>query len=154
MVLFDDDVFVPFLVFAVPCVAIAGGILAGIIKTISAHRLMEAVVRERMALVARGVDPARIPASAGGLLGGSSLLSLRDMSRLRAQGLLVAGFVTLAGGASFAIVTRALGSWEWEGGDWGLGVVAASVGLALILSGAIIWPRGRGADHEVAQHRG
>ena len=66
MVLFDEDLFVPFLVFAVPTVAIAGGILAGIIKTISAHRLMEAVVRERMALIARGVDPAKIPASAGG----------------------------------------------------------------------------------------
>ena len=61
MHLFDEDVFVPFLVFAVPIVAIAGGILAGIIKTISRHRLMEVAVRERMALIARGVDPARIP---------------------------------------------------------------------------------------------
>lgn len=152
MHLFDEDVFVPFVVFAIPCVAIAGGILAGIIKTISAHRLMEAVVRERMALVARGVDPARIPASAGGTLGGASWMSLRDVSRLRAQGLLVGGFVTLAGGTSFAIVTRALDSSEWDGGDWTLGVVAASIGLALILSGVIIWPRGRDAEHQVAQH--
>lgn len=152
MVLFDEDVFVPFLVFAVPTVAIAGGILAGIIKTISAHRLMEAVVRERMALIARGVDPARIPASAGGTLGGSPLLSMRDASRLRAQGLLVAGFVTLAGGASVALVGGMLDSWET--GDWGLGVVAASIGLALILSGLIIWPRGRDADPGMAPRSG
>lgn len=154
MYLFDEDVFVPFLVFAIPAVAIAGWILAGIIKTISAHRLMEAVVRERMALIARGVDPARIPASAGGALGGTSLLSMRDATRLRAQGLLVAGFVTLAGGVSFAVVSGRLGSWEWDGGDWGLGVVAASIGLALILSGVIIWPRGRGAERETAQNGG
>jgi hypothetical protein len=154
MVLFDEDLFVPFLVFAIPAVAIAGWILAGIIKTISAHRLMEAVVRERMALVARGVDPARIPVSAGGAFGGSSLLSMRDASRLRAQGLLVAGFVTLAGGGSFAIVARALNSWEWEGGDWALGVVAASIGLALILSGVIIWPRGRQPDETASSHAG
>lgn len=154
MHLFDEDLFVPFLVFAIPAVAIAGGILAGIIKTISAHRLMEAVVRERMALIAKGVDPARVPASAGGLLGGSSLLSMRDASRLRAQGLLVAGFVTLAGGASFAVVAGVLNSWDWEAGDWGLGVVAASIGLALIVSGLIIWPRGRGAESGMAPSGG
>jgi hypothetical protein len=152
MVLFDEDVFVPFLVFAVPIVAIAGGILAGIIKTISSHRLMEAVVRERMALIARGVDPARIPVSAGAMLGGASLMSMRDLTRLRAQGLLVAGFVTLAGGASFAFVAYALDS--WAGGDWGLGVVAASIGLALLLSGAIIWPRGGEAREAASPHAG
>jgi hypothetical protein len=150
MYLFDDDVLVPFLVFAVPLVAIAGGILAGIIKTVSSHRLMEVVVRERMALIARGVDPAKIPASAGAALAGASLLSMRDVTRLRAQGLLVAGFVTLAGGASFAIVTGALNS--WESGDWGVGVVAASIGLALLLSGAIIWPRGAQAREAMSPH--
>jgi len=150
MYLFDEDVFVPFLVFAIPCVAIAGGILAGIIKTISRHRLIEAVVRERMALVAKGVDPARIPVSAAGLFAGSSLVSMRDATRLRAQGLMIAGFVTLAGGASWAAVGYALDS--WHGGDWSLGVVAASIGLALIASGLIIWPRGRQAEHRVEQH--
>jgi hypothetical protein len=151
MFFFHDDVFVPFLVFAIPCVAIAGGILAGIIRTVSSHRLMEAVVRERMALVAKGVDPARIPVSAGSLLAGASLLSLRDATRLRAQGLLVAGFVILAGGGSFAAVSYALDS--WDGGDWGIGVVAASVGLALIASGLIIWPRGHQAHDTAAELR-
>jgi hypothetical protein len=152
MYLFDEDLFVPFLVFAIPCVAIAGGILAGIIRTISKHRLMETVVRERMALIAKGVDPARIPVSAWTLVGGAYLLSMRDATRLRAQGLLVAGFVTLAGGASMALVGGMLNS--WDPGEWGLGFVAASIGLALILSGAIIWPRGRTADAAMAQHGG
>ena len=153
MVLFDEDVFVPFLVFAVPVVAIAGGILAGIIKTISRHRLMEVAVRERMALVARGVDPARIPGLPAGVgTGLLPLLSFADHSRLRAQGLLVAGFVTLAGGASIALVGGVLDSWDLS--DWGLGVVAASIGLALILSGLIIWPRGRNADPGMAPRSG
>jgi hypothetical protein len=152
MHLFDEDLYVPFMVFAIPLVAIAGGILASIIKTISSHRLMESVVRERMALIAKGVDPDRIPAIVAGALRGSSPRSMHDLTRLRAQGLLVAGFVTLAGGASFAIVARALGSLEWDGGDWSLGVVAASIGLALILSGVIIWPRGR-QPHDAASSR-
>ena len=79
---------------------------------------------------------------------------MRDASRLRAQGLLVAGFVTLAGGVSFAVVSGRLDSWEWDGGDWGLGVVAASIGLALILSGLIIWPRGRQPHDAAASHAG
>ena len=152
MVLFDEDVFVPFLVFAVPIVAIAGGILAHIIKTISSHRLMETVVRERMALVAKGVDPDQFPVTVAGALGSSSLMSMHDLTRLRAQGLLVAGFVTLAGGASFALVGGMLDS--WDAGDWGIGVVAASIGIALLLSGAIIWPRGRSANPGMAPRSG
>lgn len=156
MVLFDEDLYVPFLVFAVPIVAIAGGILAYIIKIVSSHRLMETLVRERAALIAKGVDPDRIPATGPGGLAGP-LLSMHDLTRLRAQGLLVAGFVTLAGGASFALVSSRLGSWEFDGwgvGDWGLGVVAASIGLALIVGGLILWPRGRDAHHGMAPRGG
>ena len=154
MFFFDQDVAVPFLVFAIPLVAIAGGILAYIIKIISNNRLMEVVVRERMALVAKGLDPDHLPPSVAAALGGSSLISMRDFTRHRAQGLLVAGFVTLAGGTSYALVARSLAPEIWEGGDWSLGVIAASIGLALILSGAIIWPRGHHAEHRVAQRSG
>jgi hypothetical protein len=86
MHLLDEDLFVPFLVFAIPLVAIAGGILARIIRSICDHRLLEVAVRERMALVARGVDPARIaglPAGAGAGL--FPPCSFADHSRLRAR---------------------------------------------------------------------
>jgi hypothetical protein len=141
MHLFDEDVFVPFLVFAVPIVAIAGGILAGIIKNISAHRLMEVAVRERMALIARGVDPARIPSLSAGA--GSALfplLSFADHSRFRAQGLLIGGFVTLLGGIALGVFLGLVESWESR--EWTVALVPVSIGIALLVSSAIV--RGQG----------
>jgi hypothetical protein len=143
MFLFDEDLFVPFLVFAIPIVAIAGGILAGIIRSVSAHRLMEVAVRERMSLVARGVDPARLPAlSAGTGFGFFPFGSFADHSRFRAQGLLIAGLVMLLGGialGAFLGLTESWGSREWT-----VAVVPVSVGIALLVSSAIV--RAQGGD--------
>jgi len=143
MHLVDEDVFVPFLVFAIPIVAVAGGILAGIIRNVSAHRLMEVAVRERMQLIARGVDPARIPGLAGGAGAGLfPLLSFAEQSRLRAQGLLIGGLVTLLGGialGAFMALTESLESREWT-----VALVPVSVGVALLISGAIV--RAQGGD--------
>jgi hypothetical protein len=142
MFLFRDEAIAPVLVFAVPIVAIAGGILASIVRTLSRHHLMEVAVRERMALIARGVDPAKLDALEDGSgLTGPTLSSINHFSRHRAQGLLIGGFVTLVAGVAFSLVVGILDS--WEEGDWALGVVAGAVGLALILSGWLVWPRGR-----------
>jgi hypothetical protein len=134
--LLDEDLLVPLAALAIPILAIAGWMLARVIRTISAHRLIEAAVQERIALIAHGVDPARIP---GG--GGTWRMRVADYDRHRAQGLLVWGFALLAGGVSFALVTGWLDS--WTEGDWPVGVVAAAIGVALLLGGAIIWPRKR-----------
>jgi hypothetical protein len=143
MHLFDEDLFVPFLVFAVPIVAIAGGILAGIIRTISRHRLMEVAVRERMALIARGVDPARIPGlSAGAGPGLFPLLSFADHSRFRAQGLLIGGLVTFLGGIALGTFMGLTESWESR--EWTLALVPVSIGIALLASSAIV--RAQGGD--------
>ena len=140
MVLFDEDLFVPFLVFAIPIVAIAGGILAGIIRTISRHHLMEVAVRERMALIARGVDPARIPGlPAGGGLGLFPLLSFADHSRFRAQGLLVGGLVTLLGGIALGAFLGLTESWESR--EWTLALVPVCIGIALLISAFIVRPK-------------
>jgi hypothetical protein len=143
MHLFEEDVFVPFLVFAVPIVAIAGGILAGIIRNLSAHHLMEVAVRERMALIARGVDPARLPGSPAGA--GSALFPLRSFaehSRFRAQGLLVGGLVTFLGGIAFGAFLGLTESWESR--EWTVALVPVSIGLALLVSSAIV--RAQGGD--------
>ena len=134
----DESVIAPMLVFAIPIVAVAGWIMAGIVRTISAHRLLEAAVQERMALVARGVEPERIPAvtSLGGLR-----MDAASYERYRAQGLLVWGLTLLAGGVTFALVAGTLD--VWTDGDWPLGVVAASIGVALLIGGAIVWPKGK-----------
>ena len=143
MYLFDEDVFVPFLVFAIPIVAIAGGILAGIIRQVSAHRLMEAAVRERMALLARGVDPDKIPVTAAGTLGGSSLMSMHELTRLRAQGLLVAGFVTLLGGIALGVFLALTDSWDSR--EWTVALVPVSIGVALLVSSLIVRAQGGSA---------
>ena len=144
MYLFDEDIFVPFLVFAVPIVAIAGGILAGIIRSLSAHRLMEVAVRERMALIARGVDPAQIPGLPGGA--GAALFPLRsfaDHSRFRAQGLLIGGLVTLLGGIALGAFLGLTESWESR--EWTVALVPVSIGLALLVSSVIVRAQGEGA---------
>jgi hypothetical protein len=132
----DEALFVPLLILAIPIVAVAGWILAGIVRTISSHRLLEAAVRERIALIARGVDPECLPAA--GAYGGLRM-DAAGHARHRAEGLLVWGLTLLAGGVTFALVGGTLDAWT-EGG-WPLGVVAAAVGLALLASSAIVWPR-------------
>lgn len=142
MVIFDDDVMaVPFLLFAIPVIAVAGGILAGVIRQVSAHRLLEAAVRERMALVARGVDPAAIPAlsGVGGMFG-----SFADQSRLRAQGLLVGGLVTLLGGLAFGVFMGLTDSWQSH--EWTFALVPVAIGVALLASSAIVRAQGRARD--------
>lgn len=138
MYLPDEDLLVPLAALAIPLFAIAGLMLTRVVRTISAHRLIEAAVQERIALIAHGVDPARIPGAAGG---GAWRMSATDYDRYRAQGLLVWGFALLAGGVSFAVVAGTLDA--WTEGDWPLGVIAAAIGFALLLGGAIIWPRGK-----------
>jgi hypothetical protein len=147
MFLIRDDVIGPVMVFAIPIVAIAGGILASIVRTLSQHRLMETALRERMALIARGMDPEALSAATGRGFSTPALFALEDFARIRAQGLLIAGFVTLVAGVAYGLVVGTLDS--WEAGDWALGVVAAAAGLALIASGWVVWPRGRhtGAGH-------
>jgi hypothetical protein len=143
MYLFDEEVFVPFLIFAIPIVAIAGGILAGIIRTVSSHRLLEVAVRERMALIARGLDPAHVPPLSGG--GDPVLFPLRsfaDHSRFRAQGLLIGGFVTLLGGIALGVSMGLTESWETR--EWTVALVPVSVGIALLVSSLIV--RSQGGD--------
>ena len=137
----DADVVVPVMLFAIPVVAITGAILASVIRAISAHRLMEAAARERVALAARGVDLARLPRGLG------SELDPATWARARAQTLLVWGLVLTAGGASLTVVSSMVDTevdlfWGVSDGRI-LGVVAAAAGLALLASGAILWPRAR-----------
>ncbi len=139
MIWLRDDIVAPVMVFAIPIVAVAGGILASIVRTLSTHRLMEVALRERMALVARGVDPARLSGPGGAGL--PPLLGLEDFALYRAQGLLIGGFVVLAGGLAIVMVAGILDAWDPE--SWAWGAIAGAVGLALVASGLVVWPWGR-----------
>jgi len=141
MLMFGDDFIVPLLIFSVPIVAIVGGITAGIVKTISRHRLMELAQRERIAAIERGVDPSKLPPPPDfGGPGDREEFGLFQYNPLRrAQGLMIGGLVTLAVGVSLAIFLQYVSD---ERGVWAVGLIPGSIGIALLLSAALVWPRG------------
>jgi hypothetical protein len=53
-----DNLAVLFTPFGIAIVAIAGGILSGIIATLSKHRVRELEIRERIAMIEHGLVPA------------------------------------------------------------------------------------------------
>lgn len=135
------DVLVPILIFTIPIIAIIGGITAGIVKTISRHRLIELAQRERIAMIEKGLDPAKLPPlPVSAELGVGGYLSSREYGRRRAQGLMIGGFVTLASGIALAVFLNAMST--GEPGIWAVGVIPGAVGLALLISGFLVRPRG------------
>ena len=138
----EPEFFIPFLVFAIPIIAIVGGITHGIVKTLGRQRLAELAARERLAAIERGIDPAKLPPPPSmepdwAAWSGSQ----RDPYR-RAQGLMVGGLVTLAAGIGLTVLI-------WTASDerngWAVGLIPGLVGVALLLSAWIVKPRGNGA---------
>ncbi len=131
------DAFLPFLIFAIPIIAIIGGITAGIVKTLSRHRLIELAQRERIAMIERGMDPTKLPPLPV-LDQQVETLDPELSARHRSQGLLIGGFVTLAVGISLGIFLYLVAG---EPGVWAVGLIPGAVGLALILSGVLVRPK-------------
>ncbi len=138
--------FIPLLIFAVPIVAIAGGITAGIVRTLGQQRLMELAHRERIAAIERGIDPAKLPQIP--VIGGddslSPYLSPHEYARRRSQGLMIGGLVTLAAGIGMgAFLSQMIDGNERV---WVVSFIPIMVGLALLLSSWLVRPRnGEGA---------
>jgi hypothetical protein len=136
---FGPDVFVPFLVFSIPIIAIVGGITAGIVKTISRHRIIELAQRERIAMIERGLDPSKLPAlPLSEITDAAPLMSQADAARNRSQGLMIGGLVTFAGGISLGVLLYNIAD---EAGVWSVGLIPAAIGVALILSAFLVRPR-------------
>lgn len=133
---FEPVDFLPLLIFSVPIVAIAGGITAGIVRTIGQQRLLELAQRERIAAIERGVDPAKLP-PAPGLFGDQLYLSPFEYARRRSQGLMIAGIVTLVVGVAVGVF---VGLMAEEPKIWAVGLIPASVGLALLVCAWIVRP--------------
>jgi hypothetical protein len=137
---FGPEVVAPILVFAIPIIAIAGGITAGIVKTVSRHRLIELAQRERIAMIERGLDPSKLPplpldADESANPGWTAA----DRSRQRSQGLMIGGLVTLAVGISLGVMLYYVAD---EPGVWAVGLIPGAIGLALLLSALLIRPKG------------
>ncbi len=137
---FGPDVFVPFLIFSIPIIAIVGGITAGIVKTVSRHRLIELAQRERIAMIERGLDPSKLPPlSIADECAPSAVLSPSDYAMRRTQGLMIGGLVTLAVGLSLGVLLYYVAD---EPGVWAVGLIPAAIGIALLLGALIVRPKG------------
>ncbi|HTR97781.1 MAG TPA: DUF6249 domain-containing protein [Candidatus Acidoferrales bacterium] len=143
---FDGSDFVPLMIFAIPIVAIAGGITAGIVRMISQHRLIELAQRERIAAIERGVDPAllqRMPVPTDETGVSAMYLSPRLQSLRRAQGLMIGGLVCTATGLGLAVMLGMLTTGETNA--WSVGMIPLAIGLSLLLAAVIVR---RGAEDE------
>ncbi|HTM57798.1 MAG TPA: hypothetical protein VL123_05225 [Candidatus Udaeobacter sp.] len=142
----DGETFLPFLVFAVPIVAIVGGITAGIVRTLGNQRLMELAQRERIAAIERGIDPAKLPPLPVALSDrtwggdGSAFVTSREYAHRRYQGILIGGLVCSFVGAGLGVFLGLVN--HGEEGVWAVGLIPGSVGVALLIAALIIRPRG------------
>lgn len=141
---FDSGEFVPIMIFAIPIVAIAGGITAGIVRTLGQQRLLELAQRERIAAIERGVDPSKLPPMP--IMTGdhdhdlsSMYMSFHDYSRRRSQNLMIGGLITLFVGIALAVFLSQMPTDSKAA--WLVGAIPASVGLALLIGSQIVKPR-------------
>jgi FtsH-binding integral membrane protein len=133
------DVIAPILVFSIPILAIVGGITAGIVKTMSRHRIIELAQRERIAMIERGLDPSKLPPlPISEIAEDSPMLSPVEAARRRSQGLMIGGLVTLAVGLSLGVMLYYVAD---EPGVWSVGLIAAAIGVALLISAYLVRPR-------------
>lgn len=144
---FDDSILIPLAAFAIPIVAITGGIVMGIVRSLGRQRALELAQRERIACIERGVDPAKLPPINIGGQDMESILEFTDRhgSPLRrAQGLLIGGIVTLFAGVGISAFLGLVmqGKTGDEAYVWAIGLIPAFVGIALLISARIVWPRG------------
>lgn len=140
------DSIVPLAIFAIPIVAIIGGITAGIVKTVSEGRIVENAQKERIAAIQAGLDPSKLPPLPGRLSGELDPATLAAhgasfdfVAQRRAWGLLTGGLVCLFAGVGLALFLYFIGA--EDGNAWAVGLIPGSIGVALLLSWLIVRPR-------------
>jgi hypothetical protein len=131
----------------IPIIAIIGGITAGIVRTLGQQRLAELAHRERIAALERGLDPSKLPpAPAVEYEHGFGIGPYNAMRRF--HGLLIGGIVCLFAGISIAAFLTFITSHEdaTARNAWAVGLIPMGVGVALLLSAALVKPKnGAGA---------
>jgi hypothetical protein len=140
--LFDPSFIVPIMIFTIPIVAIVGGITVGIVKQLGRQRLIELAQQERIAAIQRGIDLSQLPPLPSDETSGDTVGMAPDRAdRQRAQGFLVGGIITLFVGIGLGLMLNFLA--DREDHVWAVGLVPGFVGLGLLISAAIVWPRRR-----------
>lgn len=141
---FDFSELIPIVALSIPIVAIIGGITAGIVKTLGRQRLIELAQRERIAAIERGVDPSKLtPLPVTALDDEPEVWATTqyDRDRKRAQALMIGGILTLAVGSGLMAFLTVV---EDHGNAWAVGLLPASVGVALLLCAWLVRPKRNG----------
>ena len=142
---FSVDSFLPFMIFAVPIVAIIGGITAGIVKTLGHQRIIELAQRERIAAIERGVDPSKLaPLPIMDEDNSPMYRTYAEYALRRTHGLMIGGVVTLAVGLGLMVFLMIVA--REESGAWAVGLIPAMVGVALLISAWVIRPKKNDQD--------
>jgi hypothetical protein len=129
------------LLITIPIVAIVGGIVAGIVKTLSRQRLLELAQKERIAAIERGIPPDKLPPVE--LPGGrNGSLTFEQRSLRRSQLLLIWGIITTAFGFAAAI-----GLSSQDEDSVAFGFLFVFIGIALMVGSRV----GRPSKEEVAK---
>ena len=137
----NPDWVVPLVIFMIPIVAITGGIVAGIVRSIGQQRMLELAQKERIAAIERGIDPAKLPPMPQIVQEVSTLgLSPYEAAKRRAQGLTIGGLVTLFAGLGMMALFE-VARFEMEHKLWATGLIPVFVGVALLISARIVWPK-------------
>ena len=131
-----EDVVKIFTVF-IPIIAIVGGILLAIVRVFTQARLEELARRERIAAIERGADPNTIATLVGQ---GTDSYALGNSRLRRAHGLLIGSFILIAVGIGTSILFYLVEPHEHH---WAIGLLPILVGLALLASSMVVWPRGK-----------
>jgi hypothetical protein len=123
----------------IPIVAIAGGFLVAIVRTRGQQQVAEWAMKERIAAIEKGLDPATLPAPP--TVGDPEELAQRALSpRERAlemsQGLFIGGAITCFSGLGLAVmfVLMDVGPRNL----WAVGLLAIFVGAGLLVSGGLV----------------
>lgn len=138
---FDPEAFIPYMIFAIPIIAIVGGITLAIVRSLGRQRLIELAQQERIAAIQRGIDPSKLAplpvlADDDDLTPG---ISAAERDRRRSQGLVIGGVVTFAVGAGLSAFLAVI---QTEDRAWAVGLIPIMIGLALLLSAWIVAPKG------------
>jgi len=143
------------MIFAIPIVAIIGGITAGVLKTRGQQRLMELAQRERIAAIERGLDLAKLPPLP--VIGddptamhrlAALLPTPRQAEQQRAQGFLITGLILLAIGLGLSTMLLVLPE-AAANRAWAAGIIPIFIGLALLATFVVV-RRGASADTKSA----
>ncbi len=142
-----NDVISLLMLFSIPLVAITGGIIVGVVKSIGQQRLLELMQRERMLAIERGIPIDKLPPLniASGL--SNQGLTFAQSQRRRSQGLFIAGMCCVATGIAMVAFLQLIPDTA-DKNLWAIGLIPLFVGVALLLSSWVVRPRREDWDRE------